>query len=214
MSGNEYQAPDQEGGAASGGTPIVLILGLVLCLALGLIGILNTCFSGFAVITTQLAGGALAASPEQARVMEDIRAQQGWWVLPVSLLQLLLKMGLSAGLAVGSGLCLGRNATGASILKPTLVFGIVFELGVAIIGMANTAWNWETMASQFGGAMAADPALNSDIAQSAGTMFGVMMVVTMGFMFLWAAIKAGIYALTWNKLGSEEGYEYLGVFDD
>lgn len=211
---DEYAAPEKEGSGAASGVPVVLVVVLVATLCLGLIGILNTCFSGVAVITSQLAGGALAANPEQARILEEIQAQQGWWVLPLSILQILGKAALSIGLAVGSGMVLARSATGASILKPTLVYGIVFELAIAIIGMANTAWNWQTMSAQFGQSMSANPGVSTDLADSAGMMFGVTMVVTMVFMFLWAAAKAGLYAFAYSRLSTEEAYEYMGVFED
>lgn len=178
---------------------------LVLCLSLGAVGTLMTCYTGFALTMMQAMGDKLMINPEQAKVLADAQAAQAWWLMPLTGVQLVLKLGLSLGLTVGAVQALRKQASGPAILMPVLVFGMVFELLSAAFGAANTFLQREAMVAQFGASMAADPNMPTHIAEAAGSAFGVIMVGTMLFMLVWAMVKAGIYGLTRRTLSAELG---------
>jgi hypothetical protein len=190
--------PPKAANASRAATAKVTIL-VVLCAALGALGLLMTFTSAAALASSSF---GVAASPEQARVIEEIRAAQGWWVVPLNVATLVLKFVLSLGLAVGGGLMLAGQETGRRILGPILAFGIVYELGTGLYGLVSTVVNREAMAGQFGSAMGADPTLAPEAAEMAGAAFGGMMLVMMVFMFGWAVAKAGLYAWTRRELSA------------
>ncbi|MFT6819934.1 MAG: hypothetical protein ACJATT_003758 [Myxococcota bacterium] len=119
----------------------------VFCLILGILGTLMTCFSAFSVIWSQVAPSFM--DPAQAEVMRVIHAQQGWWVLPFSLLQLLAKMTLSVGLIAGSTLVIAHKPSGPNLLRPVLIYGIILELGVGLLGTPHsTSPQWRTSSAK------------------------------------------------------------------
>lgn len=192
--------------------PLGVMIPLLMCAGLGAVGVLTTCYSGVAVAMSQ-SGLTPGVSPEQAQVIEEIRAQQGWWVIPMAVVQLLLKMGLSLGLVVGGVQVLRRQASGVAILLPVLLFGIVFELFAGFWGAGSTLWNWEQMAAQFAAQMAADPNMPPEMAEAAGSMFGATMVGTMLFMLVWAVAKAALYGWTHRQLRGAASEEWRASFE-
>ncbi len=194
--------------------PRSLRVGVALCLLLGVLGVLMTSYSGLILWVTQTGLMDVAVSPEQGQVMEELRTQQSWWVLPVAAVQTLLKMALSVGLVVGSVQVLRRRPSGPEILRPILIFGIAFELILGLWGATSTLWNWEKMSEQFGASMAANPGVPAEVAQGAGTAFGVAMVIAMVFVFLWAGVKAGLYEWTRRGLASEAGESWIRTGSD
>ncbi len=170
----------------------------ILCLILGVLGVLMTCFSSFSVVWGQFAQNFV--DPAQSEMLRAIQEQQGWWVLPLSALQLLAKMVLSIGLIAGGGLVLADKPNGRPLFRPVLIYGIVLELGMGLWGAGYTALNFGTMGEQFGDAMAANPDMPPGFGDTAGGLFGSMMVVGMVVMLGWALIKAGLYAGTLYSL--------------
>ncbi|MCO4745251.1 MAG: hypothetical protein KC912_10725 [Proteobacteria bacterium] len=182
-------------------------LAVILCTLLGLIGAGFSCYSGVSIGTQYVLADAMAASPEQAQVMRDIQAAQGWWVMPLTVLQLLVKLGLSLGMAVGGFLVLGhpavhsRAALGPSVLRPVLLFGVVFELVSALYGAVYVFLRRGTLQTQFTATMATDPNFPQHLAESFGSAFVIAMSVMMVVMLIWAGIKSGLYAFTYRSLG-------------
>jgi uncharacterized membrane protein YjgN (DUF898 family) len=169
-----------------------------LCLTLGVLGALMTCFSAFSVVWGQVAPNFI--DPAQAEVMRAIQEEQGWWVIPMNVVMLTAKMVLSVGLIAGSGLVVADKPNGPGLLRPVLAYGVILELGMGLWGAGYTALNFGTMGERFGEAMAANPDMPPGFEQSGGAMFGTMMLVAMVAMLGWAVVKAILYTATWYSL--------------
>jgi hypothetical protein len=134
--------------------------------------------------------------PEAAEVLAEIKAEQAWWVVPNLVLQLGLKLILSIGLLVGAGLGLAKRGAGFRLLKPVLLFGILFEIASALWSLLYTAFNWQKTGEDFGRALNADPSMPAEVGEYAGPVFGGLMVIMMVVMMGWALVKAGLYLTT------------------
>jgi len=191
---DEYAAPDSKSEVVREPLTVAPIVLTILCLLLGIIGTLLTCTSFASTAWSYAAPGFMP--PEQAAMMESVRAEQGWWVLPFTILQLIAKMVLSVGLIVGGGAVLARASWGASVFRPVLLFGIAFEMLVGLFGAAYTAFNFSKMGEDFGDIMSTDPNIPPELAELMGEYFGLAMAVAMVFMLGWALVKVGLYAAT------------------
>jgi len=181
-----------------------LTVWLALCLALGILGTITTCWSAASFVWSQVAAPSFVG-PEQAEVLAEIKAEQAWWVVPNMVFQLTLKLILSLGLAVGAGLGFTRQRAGFRLLKPVLVFGVFFEIASALWSLLYTTFNWEKTSEGFGRAMTADPNMPAEIGQYAGPMFVGLVVVTMVVALGWGLVKAGLYLITRRAILRFEG---------
>lgn len=198
-----YDAPDTDSPRPFPVSTPAMVL-TVLCFILGFIGVLMTCCSSFGVVWGQIAPSVGGMDPAQAEMMRAIQEQQGWWVVPLSLMQMTAKMVLSIGLIAGAGLVLASKPSGRGIFRPVLIYGIVLELGMGLWGAGYTALNFDTMGEQFSDAMAANPDMPPGFEDMAGPMFGTLMAVGMVIMLGWALLKAALYGATWFTLAPPE----------
>ena len=199
---DQYAAPDT---APTRREPSLSIAPVVLttsCITLGVLGTLAVCSTTLMTTWSYAAPAFMDAS--QAQAMESVRATQGWWVLPATVVQLIGKLALSLGL-IGGGVAVMMRVRGASrVFRPVLFFGIALELVLHLFSTLYTLVSFKQMGRDYGDIMSADPAIAPEVGQTMGEVFGWVMLAGMGLMLLWGVAKAALYAATAWSLRSNE----------
>ena len=211
MSDNPFASPDPN---TQGSKPIAvkkapggLTAILIICLVLGILGLLGSCFAGaMLAIQPQLNQMQQAGGPQQAvqKNMEEIQKQQ---LIPNIIING-LNFVVAPLLILGSIGGLNRKSWAAKVLNIGLILAVFFTVFKTVMTVIMQLAAMEPMQEMMQQQMENNA---QNVAEFASGIMQVSIYIGIGFAVIWAIVLLGFYIWAWTYLRKDNVRQYLGV---
>ena len=217
MSNNPFASPQPVSAeyetAARRKAPGALTAILIICLVLGILGLLESCFGGAALAFQTQINEFQAKNPDPIakKMQQEIEGVQQEQFVP-NLIMIGLNFIVAPLLVTGAIGGLNRKTWGYRFLSAGLLLAVFYVVVRVVLTIIIQLATMGTMTKamqdgmrQQGGANAAQGA------EIVGTAMQVGIYVAIGVSVLWGLIQLGFYFWSWTYLRKDQTRSYFGV---
>jgi hypothetical protein len=215
MSDNPFAAPNPSEGKSPqtrGKAPGALTAILVICLIMGIMGLLGSCMGGVAlgVQNSLQLQGANMGDPAQQAIQEKMQEMQSQQFIP-NVIMIGLNFIVAPLLIIGAIGCLSRKAWGHGLLVKGLLVAVFYVVVKTVLTIVIQVATMGSVGEVMQEAMAQQGGAPPQAAEMMGGAMKIGMVVAIVFAVGWALLQLGFYIWSWTYLRKDEVQRYFGV---